>query len=193
MPFRNSQRFRQFAAGAALASAVIVSERASAEIVDAAANGFTLRETAHIAASPDRVYAALATPQRWWSSLHTFSGNAANMSLDAKAGGCWCETLPDGGSVWHMTVVYAAPGKSLRLRGALGPFQAMAVDGVMTWSLKDAGGGTDVTLSNAVGGYVAGGFASMAPTVDGVLGDQLARLRQFLETGSPDNHLESKP
>ena len=117
-----ARAFRHLAAGAALALALIVCDRASAEVADAAPNGFTIVEAAHIAAASDTVYTALIAPQRWWSSAHTFSGSAANMSLDAKAGGCWCESLPGGGSVLHMTVVYAAPGKGLHLRGSLGPF-----------------------------------------------------------------------
>ena len=98
-------------------------QRASAEVVSVAGNGFELRETAHTAASSDKVYAALLLPSRWWNSAHTFSQSASNLTLDARAGGCWCETLPNGGSVEHMRVVYVSPGKTLRLRGALGPFQ----------------------------------------------------------------------
>lgn len=118
--------------GAVVSLTLIAASRTSAAAVDVAAGGFTLRDSVEIAAPPDKVYAALIQPARWWSSAHSFSGDAANMTLDARAGGCWCETLPNGGSVLHMTVVFAAPGKTLRLRGALGPFQALAVDGVMT-------------------------------------------------------------
>ena len=94
-------------------------------VSDVAANGFTLKIDAHIAAPPDKVYAALIEPARWWSSDHTFSGDAKNLHLEAKAGGCWCETLPRGGSVLHLLVVYIDPGKAIRLRGALGPFQGL--------------------------------------------------------------------
>ncbi len=94
-------------------------ESASAEVVSAAANGFEVRETAHAAAAPDKVYAGLLLPAHWWNSDHTFSGSAANLTLDARAGGCWCESLPNGGSVEHLRVVFASPGKMLRMRGAL--------------------------------------------------------------------------
>jgi len=139
-------------------------------------SGFSVTETAHVTASPDQVYAALIVPSKWWDSAHTFSQNAANLTLDAKAGGCWCETLPGGGSVMHMTVAYVAPGKALRLRGALGPFQGMGVDGAMTVMLKLAGDGTDITMTYAMGGYAKGGFIDLAKAADGVLGEQLARL-----------------
>jgi uncharacterized protein YndB with AHSA1/START domain len=179
------RRGEQFAAGIALALAMNYSARASAEVLDSAANGFTLRETAHVAASPDKVYAALIAPQNWWSSDHTFSHNAANLSLDARAGGCWCEALPGGGSVQHLTVVFADPGKILRLRGALGPFQAMAVDSVLTWTLTPANGGTDITLTSVTGGYAPGGLESISKVADRVFAEQLARLKKFVETGAP--------
>lgn len=176
-----------------LAAALIASEKVSAEVTDAAPNGFTIRETVHVAATPDKVYAALIAPQRWWSSKHSFSGNAANMSLDARAGGCWCETLPDGGSVLHMTVVYAAPGKGLRLRGALGPFQTMAVDGALIWSLAPANGGTDITLTNTTGGYTKDGFDKISHLVDAVMAEQITRLKTYIETGSPESRQENAP
>jgi len=62
----------------------------------------------------------------------------------------------------------------------------MAVDGAMTWSLKSAGGGTDIVLVYNLGGFVDGGFQAMAPNVDAVLAEQITRLKQFIDTGSPD-------
>jgi uncharacterized protein YndB with AHSA1/START domain len=179
------RRLRHFAAGAALACAIIAAERASAEVTDATPGGFSVDESAHIAAPSDKVYAALLAPQHWWSGKHTFSGNAANLTFDARAGGCWCETMPDGGSVEHMTVVFVSPGKTLRLRGAMGPLQEMATTTVMTWSLKPAGDGTDVTLVSSTGGYAKGGLQSLAPIVDRVFGEQITRLKTYVETGAP--------
>ena len=176
---------RQIGYGAILALALIVSGRASAEVTAIAQNGFEVRNIARVAATPDKVYAALIAPARWWDSDHTFSGSAANLTLDAHAGGCWCETLPNGGSVLHLTVVFASPGKMLRLRGALGPFQSFGADGAMTWSLKPVEGGTDLTLVYALGGYNKDGFDAISKAADGVLSGQMQRLKQFVETGSP--------
>jgi hypothetical protein len=164
-----------------LALTSLAVERAAAEVVTVAANGFEVRETAHTAAPSDKVYAALLLPAHWWSSDHTFSGSAANLVLDAHAGGCWCETLPDGGSVEHLRVVYVSPGKILRLRGALGPFQGLAVDGVMTLSVKSVADGTDISLTYAIGGYAKDGFEGLAKAADGVLGEQLARLKTLVD------------
>ena len=156
-------------------------ERATAEVVGVAGNGFEIRETAHTAASSDKVYAALLQPARWWSSDHTFSGSAANLVMDAHAGGCWCETLPGGGSVEHLRVVYVSPGKTLRLRGALGPFQGLAVDGVMTWSVKSVADGTDVSFTYSIGGYAKDGFDELSKMTDHVLSEQLARFKKLVD------------
>jgi uncharacterized protein YndB with AHSA1/START domain len=171
------------ALAAGIMLAVWGSNSASADVVNAGPAGFEVKETVHVASTPDKVYAALLTPARWWNSDHTFSGSAANLTLDARAGGCWCESLPDGGSVQHMTVVYMAPGKVLRLRGALGPLQSLAVDGVMTWTLKSLAGGSDIVLSYAVSGYSAQGFDSLSKAVDQVLAEQVASLAKLTQTG----------
>jgi hypothetical protein len=164
-----------------LVCAPLMAQSASAEVVTAVTNGFEIHETAHASASAGKVYAALLAPAQWWNPEHTFSGNAANLALDARAGGCWCETLPDGGSVEHLRVVYVQPGKLLRLRGALGPFQGLAVDGVMTWSVKGVADGTDISLTYVVGGYAKDGLAGMANIADKVLADQLGRLKKLVD------------
>jgi hypothetical protein len=155
---------------------------AAAEVLSVGANGFEVRENVHVAASADKAFAALLKPARWWSSKHTFSGSAANLVLDARAGGCWCENLPDGGSVEHLHVVYIAPGKGLRLRGALGPFQSLGVEGSLTWSLKSGANGTDISVSYAVGGYAKDGFDGASKAADQVLGEQIENLRKLIET-----------
>ena len=162
-------------------AASLMGGSAAAEVQSAGAGGFEVRQTVHVAATADKAFAALLQPAHWWSSEHTFSGNAANLTLDARAGGCWCESLPQGGSVEHLHVIYVAPGKVLRLRGALGPFQGLAVDGVMTWSVKPGASGTDISLSYAIGGYAKDGFENLAKGADHVLGEQIERLRKLID------------
>lgn len=170
-----------------LASAPVLTDRSAAEVASVAAQGFEVRELVHVAAAPSAVYAALITPSRWWDSKHTFSGDASRLTLEAKAGGCWCETLADGGSVQHMTVVYAAPAKALRFRGGLGPLQAIGVEGSLTVTLTAAAGGTDMKFAYSVGGYSKDGFDDLSKGVDGVLGLQAARLKKLIETGNPES------
>ena len=156
------------------------------EVVESTAAGFSVRNVATINASPAQIYAALTDHVAgWWDPAHTFSHDARNLSLDAKPGGCFCERLPDGGGVEHMRVVYASPGKQLRLSGAIGPLQEAGLAGTMTWTLSQAGGGTAVELIYTVGGFRVGGFRDIPTVVDGVLRGQLARLKAFAETGRP--------
>lgn len=178
-------RRAQIAIGAGLALFLVSVGGSRAAVVSSTANGFEVRETAHIAAKPDAVYGAIVAPSRWWDSAHTYSQSAANLTLDARAGGCWCETLADGGTVQHLIVVLALPGKTLRLRGALGPLQGLGVDGAMTWKMSPSQDGSDLELTYTVGGFAKDGLDKLAGPVDGVLGEQVQRLKQFIETGSP--------
>jgi hypothetical protein len=124
------------------------------------------------------------TGRPWGGSDHTFSGNAANLSIDATPGGCWCEKLANGGGVRHLTVVYADPGKLIRFSGGLGPLQDMAVNGAMQWTFKEAAGQTTIEVTYKVGGYAPGGLEPLSKAVDGVLASQVLRLKALID-GSP--------
>ena len=155
---------------------------AAAEVTDRTAAGFEVRHQTSIAAPPTAVYQALLAPNRWWNSAHSYSGDAANLSMDL-ASGCFCERLPNGGLVRHMQIIYA-DGKRLVLEGALGPLATTGATGHLIVELSAAGAGTQATLSYAVGGYAKGGLAERwAAPVDGVLGEQFARLKRLVETG----------
>src|SRR3546814_255244 len=150
---------------------------AAAEVKSATPSGFDIENKAVVSADPAETYAALTRVGEWWNSEHTYSGNAANMTLEAKAGGCFCEVIPaGGGTIEHGRVIYARPGQVLRVQGGLGPLQSEAVVGALTWSLKPVDGGTAVSQRYVVGGYVRGGADKLAPLVDQVLGQQLAGL-----------------
>lgn len=186
------ERFSAALIGAAVAAGLIALGLgcARAAVVESAANGFAIEQMAHIAAPPDRLYAALIQPAKWWNPRHTFSGSAANLSLDARAGGCFCEKLPNGGSVQHLVVVEADSGKTLRLRGSLGPFQGNGVDGALTFSLKASADGTELTLDNVAGGFMKGGFGKWPALADQMLAEQLTRLKRYVETGSPETSVK---
>ena len=156
---------------------------AHAEVVDAQPNGFEVRRQAVLNASADKVYAALTQPSAWWNKDHTWSGSSANLSLSAMSGGCFCERLPNGGSVLHMSVVYAQPGQGLRLFGGLGPLQMSGAAGHLSWTLSEKDGKTTLVQTYAVGGYMKGGLDKIAPAVDGVLNEQFDRLKVYVETG----------
>ena len=162
----------------------LIAAPALAGVVDASPNGFVIEQTIAIKAPVEKVYAALIDPALWWSSQHTFSGSAKNLSLEPKAGGCFCEVWP-GGSVEHSRVVFIAPNNILRLRGVLGPFQAQGVDGALTFTLSADQGGTKLVLQNILGGYMKGGFGPWPDRADAMLAEQVGRLKNFAETGAP--------
>ncbi len=117
---------------ATIALALLVAGSARAEVTDAQPNGFEVRRQVVIAAPAGAVWATLVQPSKWWASAHTWSGSAANLSLGAASGGCFCERLPNGGSALHMTTVNAEPGRKLVLVGALGPMQSSGASGALT-------------------------------------------------------------
>jgi uncharacterized protein YndB with AHSA1/START domain len=169
----------------AVVIALLATPFARADVTSSAANGFVSEWDITIAAPRERVFRALtAEVGRWWDPAHSYSGDAANFSIDARAGGCFCEQLADG-SVAHMTVVFVERNKELRMLGGLGPLQGMAVSGSMTFTLSDAGTGTRLQYYYTVGGYAPDGIDKLAQAVDQVQLGQLQRLQHYAETGSP--------
>ncbi|ARS28704.1 SRPBCC family protein [Sphingomonas sp. KC8] len=166
---------------AAAAAIALFPSSARGEVVAATSGGFAVTRTAIIAATPAQTYAALARIGQWWNGEHTYSGKAGNLTLEPRVGGCFCETLPDGGAVEHMRVIFVQPGRLIRLTGALGPLQSEGVAGALTWTIAADGKGTRITQSYVVGGHVRGGADKMAAPVDQVLGEQLDSLKAYLE------------
>jgi len=156
-----------------------------ATVLNAGATGFVAKTTVDIAAPPARVYqTVMDRVGDWWDPEHTFSGNAHNLSIESRVGGCFCERFPAGGGVQHMTVLYLQPGQQLRLGGGLGPLQELGISGTMTWKFTAKEKGTSLEVTYAVSGYTPQGLQPLAAPVDAVLGQQIQRLKTFVETGS---------
>lgn len=160
---------------------------ASAKVAEVSDRGFIVRHAAEVPGGVDEVWALLLKPAQWWDSEHTWSGDAANLSIEPRAGGCFCEVLPNvtspraspRGGVEHLRVVYIERPRVLRMTGALGPLQAEAVNGTLTVQIKPVASASDKTqilLEYVVGGYARTPFPQLAPGVDGMLGEQLRRL-----------------
>jgi hypothetical protein len=174
-----------------LALALLTVGAPAAAVVTAVSEaGFVIRHEAETPASKNDAWRALIVPGKWWSSAHTYSGDAANMYLDAQATGCFCEKLPKPagepadqrmGSVEHMHVVYADPPQGvLRLKGGLGPLQGESVNGTLTITIRPTPQGSKITWEYVVGGYMRMKNEDIAPAVDKVLGEQLGRLAAHL-------------
>lgn len=158
---------------------------ACAEVKQAAPDAMVVAFSQSVAASPAKTYAAIANVGNWWSSEHTWSGSAKNLSLKPEAGGCFCENW-EGGSAEHGHVIMTTRDKLLRLAANLGPLQAMAVSGVLTFELKPDGNATQLTLEYRVNGASSSALDKIAPGVDQVIGEQFARLSRYVETGNAD-------
>lgn len=183
---------RMFARLAVVATSLIaaVSAPASAEVTQVDENGFVTRTTAVVEADAKQVWLALISPAKWWNSAHTWSGDAANMSLRPQAGGCMCERIPEDpdseevtleGSVEHMRVIQAFPEKVLRMRGGLGPLQSEPATGVLTIAIgADENGGTRIVWEYVVGGHMRYKKSAIAKAVDGVMIQQLDGLAKLL-------------
>ncbi len=167
-------------------SAVFASP-AMAEVKAQSEAGFLVIHSKEVAATPEQIWQRLVKPKEWWNANHSWSGSTDGFTLDAKAGGCFCELMQEKnaagkletkGSVEHMRVIYAQPGKVLRMQGALGPMQSEAVTATFTAVMepvKDSDK-TRITFSYIVGGFMRFKTAQMAPAVDKVLGEQFAGL-----------------
>src|SRR6185295_10652028 len=155
---------------------------ARAAVTQAKPDGFLLTIAAEIAAPPAAVYGALGQPGSWWSSGHTWSGDAKNLSLTLEPGACFCERWP-GGGVEHARVVFVKKDEILRLNGALGPLQEIALTGILTFALKPTEKGSRLEVTYRASGDSSHGLDTVAPFVDKVLTEQIERLKKFIETG----------
>jgi len=165
---------------------VLFAAGASAEVQHSSPDGFVVKHVVIIEAPVNQVFATLHRDVgAWWHPDHTFSGDSKRLSIDLKAGGCLCEELPDGGGVQHLEVVYVEPNHRIRFTGGLGPLQEMAVSGSMTWEVVKSESGSEFTWTYTVGGYYHAGIENLAGPVDSVLGDQLMRMKNYVEKGTP--------
>lgn len=150
---------------------------AIAEVKQAAADGLILQFKGEMPAPREAAWSRVLSVGSWWNDAHTYSGKAANMSIDAVAGGCWCEMWADG-EVEHGRVVSMMRNQVLRLQTALGPLQETGVSGALTITLADGAtsGTTSVTMDYKVVGSSLSNLAVMAAPVDGVMQEQFNSL-----------------
>lgn len=170
---------------AAILSAL--STPALAEVKATSDAGFNVIHIATVQATPDEIWKRLLAPKDYWNKAHSWSGSSAGFYIDAQANGCFCELFQETdangkvktvGSVEHMRVIFAQPGRVLRMQGALGPLQSEAVIGTLTVAMEPTkqDGATRVSFSYVVGGYMRYKVSEIAPAVDKVLGEQFKNM-----------------
>ena len=176
----------RFALLVAAFAGLVLASPARAEVAEASPSAILIRAESEVSASPDRAWRALTNVGRWWSSAHTYSGDAANLRLESRAGGCWCERWGDG-QVEHMRVVLVMERegvRTLRLQGGLGPLQEMGAMGILTFTVTPREGGAKVTMIYRVSGDAALALDHIAPAIDGVLMEQFSRLTRYADGGA---------
>lgn len=159
----------------------LVSMSAYGEVLHVADTGFIVENSYQTAASPEQAWEALINDiGRWWPADHTWFGDSANLSIEAKANGCFCE-IDGERQVMHMQISFVDPGRLLRMTGGLGPMQQMGMTGALDWRIEAGEGGSTLTLTYRVNGINPDGFAELAPIVDAVQAQQLGGLGLFLD------------
>jgi uncharacterized protein YndB with AHSA1/START domain len=167
------------------ASMLACAGTAQAEVKDSTPGGFTIENSRVVAADAATAWKALVGDvDRWWPKDHSWWGAESVLSIEPKAGGCFCETAGDRQAL-HMTVTFVDPGKTLRMTGGLGPLQGMGLHGALEWRLEPVEGGTRITLWYRAGGYTPDDLAKFAGVVDQVQGLQLGGLADHLGKQAP--------
>jgi uncharacterized protein YndB with AHSA1/START domain len=121
------------------------------EAVEFPVRGITLEKEVPIAAPPDEAWNAFTGDvSGWWD--HTFSGKPRKLVIDRLPGGGFWEIFDaEGHGVKHAEILWAEPGKVLKMRGPLG-FSGKAVDLVHTFRFEPDGAGTKILFTlNALG------------------------------------------
>ncbi len=158
--------------------ALALASPAAADVTSSDSDGFVVRIERTTPATTAEAFAMFATPARWWSPIHTWSGDAAQMTLDPVAGGCWCERLVQGGSAEHGHVIRWDPENGrILMRAELGPLQNLPVNGKLEWvAIAGPDGVTRVAMRYDVSGRGIDDPAALAAAVDHVLTQQLDRM-----------------
>jgi uncharacterized protein YndB with AHSA1/START domain len=156
---------------------------AAAKVLDSSPAGFTVENSVIVPVDAKAAWKALVHDvDRWWPKDHSWFGKDGRFSIDARAGGCFCEKA-GARQAQHMTLSFVDPGTTLRMTGGLGPLQGLGLDGVMDWTFAPAEGGTRITLRYVAGGYTTTDLVKFAAVVDHVQGLQLGGLADFLSKG----------
>ena len=159
-----------------LLSPVLAAFPAAAEVKDATPSGFTLENSQVVPVDAATAWRALVNDVgQWWPKDHTWWGDASKLSIDATAGGCFCERN-GAQQALHMTVTFVDPGQTLRMTGGLGPLQGMGLHGALEFRFAKVDGGTKITLWYRAGGYTPDDLSKFVAVVDKVQGQQLGGL-----------------
>lgn len=158
-------------------SALLFANGLNAEVIQASSQGFSITNVSVSKAPAAHVYANLVNKvDNWWPKDHSWW--RGQLSIDNKAGGCFCE-IQGTNSAIHMQVSFVAPNKKIIMLGGLGPLQEMGMTGALTWQFEAIEEGSRVTLTYHVNGTIDANPLSLAEAVDNVQQSQLGSLITF--------------
>lgn len=159
-----------------LASAAAAFSVSHAEVVSTSATGFRLQHEATSPLAPDALWARLMEPATWWDGDHSYSGDAANLSLGDKAGDYWREDWAEG-SVIHGQILVVKSGEELLLSAPFGPL--VETGAACVWKIQiqpSEDGGTVITSTHLIAGSPGTGLEELAGPVDFVMSNGINRL-----------------
>ncbi len=153
-----------------------------AAVKEATPSGFTLENSADVPVDAATAWRVLINDvDAWWPKSHSWWGEDSKFSIDARAGGCFCEKAGDQ-QAQHLQVVFVDPGKLLRMTGGLGPLQGMGLSGTLEFRLTPVTAGTRIVLWYRAGGYTPDDMSKFAAVVDQVQALQLGGLVKLLRS-----------
>lgn len=174
--FINSIPFNHITMNKLLILLFFFSSSLFAEVIQKDKHGFKIVIKQSVNVSYDVAYNQFLKISQWWNKEHTWFGKSENLSLEPKAGGCFCEKS-EGREVLHMTVSYVDPNNELRMIGGLGPLQMMGVQGGMSWKFSAiTQTKTEIIHTYQVVGFMTEGLDKLAAIVNKVQSGQVDSL-----------------
>jgi hypothetical protein len=158
----------------------VIATACPAEVIEKDADHFVLRYSVGLETTPEDIYGAVGEIGQWWNPAHTYSGDAANLTLPLEVGACFCEALKDGKTFQHGRVTETDPELGVLLDAPLGPLKGKATKADWSIGWSPANAGWELVMTYVVRGP---GVGALAEPVDGVMGDQFSRLARFIEYG----------
>lgn len=160
---------------------LLASVMTKAEVSEVSEQHFIISIKTTLMAPKEQAYQQFLQIGDWWQDSHTWFGDASAMTIEPKAGGCFCERNGDKQAL-HMTIAHVNPGISVQMIGGLGPLQSLAVNGHMLWNFESTeDGNTTLTLTYRVTGFVNQKTKDWSKAVNGVLQQQVESLKTKFE------------
>lgn len=170
-----------------LATLVLYSPMSAAEVTQVSQIGFVVTNKVSVPVNAEQAYSIfISDVDKWWPKDHSWWGQEGTFSIDAQAGGCFCE-IAGSRSAEHMHIVFVDPQKTLTMTGALGPPQGLGLTGALTFQFTAKDNHTTVSMTNSVHGIFDGDFEQLANIVDQVQSMQINGFKQRVLNQNPTN------